>query len=304
MKHHTPKQEPKLLDMETMKEIIMPHSKQISDYVFFNNEIGILHGNPNVFRLITQQKAPFTINDHRLGFVVRGEGLTNLNLVDCHIRAGMFVYLAPGTIINPISFSDDLEIFGIALFSDFIIPFPQNKIPLAFNGQQRDFQLSVSENEILTARRILDALWHVVHQPDYSRPVVSSLVAALIHHYNDNYRRNSEHHLSARSHEQTIFDRFILLVNKHCHEQHHIGYYAGRMCLTERYLSTTIRKTSGVTAKEWIDRALITRIKIELMHTEKSIANIADDLHFPNPSFFCKYFKRLVGITAGEYRMG
>lgn len=107
---------------------------------------------------------------------------------------------------------------------------------------------------------------------------------------------------ASQSREQTIFDRFIQLVNQHCAEQHQIGYYADRMCLTERYLSTIIRQTSGVTAKEWIDRALITRIKVELMHTGKSIAQIADELHFPNPSFFSKYFKRITNLTPLEYK--
>ena len=53
-------------------------------------------------------------------------------------------------------------------------------------------------------------------------------------------------------------------------------------------------------AKKWIDLALITRIKVELMHTSKSIVQIADELNFPNPSFFSKYFKRIIGVTPGE----
>ncbi|MGN1235890.1 MAG: helix-turn-helix domain-containing protein, partial [Bacteroidaceae bacterium] len=77
---------------------------------------------------------------------------------------------------------------------------------------------------------------------------------------------------------------------------------AQRICLTERYLGHIISKTSGVTAKEWIDRALIMRIKVELIHTDKSVACIADEMNFPGPSFFCKYFKRMVGVTPGEYR--
>ena len=42
-------------------------------------------------------------------------------------------------------------------------------------------------------------------------------------------------------------------------DPYQISYYADRMCLTERYLGTVIRQTSGTTAKEWIDRALITQ---------------------------------------------
>jgi AraC-like DNA-binding protein len=74
------------------------------------------------------------------------------------------------------------------------------------------------------------------------------------------------------------------------------------MCLTERYLGTVVRQASGITAKEWIDRALVTRIKIELRHTDKSVAQISDEMKFPNPSFFSKYFRRLTGMTPLEFR--
>ena len=58
-------------------------------------------------------------------------------------------------------------------------------------------------------------------------------------------------------------------------------------------------------ATERLDRGVIaTRIKIELKHTDKSVAQISEDMNFPNPSFFSKYFKRLTGLTPLEYREG
>ena len=201
--------------------------------------------------------------------------------------------------VHPFSYTPDLEIYGIGLFDDF--PMPQ--MPSTFNGQVRDFQVKASDAEITAARHVIDAIWHIVHQPDYNRQVVSCLAAAMMHLYDSVYRRHTDMLQHSQSREQTIFDRFIQWVNQHCAEEHQIGYYADRMCLTERYLSTIIRQTSGVTAKEWIDRALITRIKVELMHTNKPVAQIADELHFPNPSFFSKYFKRIIGVPPGEYRV-
>ena len=153
-----------------------------------------------------------------------------------------------------------------------------------------------------TARNILETLWHLIHQTNYHRPTASTLIAALMHHYDHLFRQQADQQASNRSREQTIFDRFLQLVTQHCDEHHQIGYYAGRMCLTERYLSTIIRQASGTTAKDWIDRALITRIKIELRHTDKSAAQIAEEMHFANPSFFSKYFRRLTGMTPGEYK--
>ena len=289
--------QPKLFDVSRIRHIFLENNAQIRENVFFNNELAMIHGNHQVFQLIMQQVPPFVINDHRMGIITRGEGEVNFNLVDCHLKAGTLIYLGPGTIINPIRISDDLEIQGIGLFADFPMPFAAGQFPPAFNGQVRDFQLPVLEKDQQTARQILDTLWNLVHQKDYHRPTATALVAALMHHYDRLFHQQADHLSATRSREQTIFDRFISLVNEHCREQHQIAYYANRMCLTQRYLGTVVRQTSGITAKEWIDRALITYAKEQLLHTDKPVALIAEELHFANPSFFSKYFKRLTGTT-------
>ena len=290
---------PKLMNYSRMKGVYDAHLSEIVKHAFINNELGMLYGSPNIFLMIIQQhKPPFIINDFRMGMITRGHARIRVNLVEKDLEPGMFLFVGPGTIIHPISYTDDLEIYGIGLFDDFLIP----QMPSTFNGQVRDFQVKVSDTDIVTARHIIDTIWHIVHQNDYNRQTVSNLVAALMHLYDGVYRHHTDMLQASQSREQTIFDRFIQLVNQHCAEQHQISYYANRMCLTERYLSTIIRQTSGVTAKEWIDRALITRIKVELMHTDKSVAQISDELSFPNPSFFSKYFKRVTNLTPLEYK--
>ena len=294
--------QPKLMDVSRMRDILTTNYDQISNNVYFSNELAMLHGNPQVLHLIIQHVPPFVINDYRLGIVIRGEGDVNFNLVDRHLQKGTLIYLGPGTIINPIKFSNDIEIHGIGLFADFPMPFATGQMPSAFNGQVRDFQIKVGDADIETANRIINTLWHVVHQNNYNMQTVCSLVAALMNHYDGLYRQHTDQLISSQSHEQTIFDRFIALVNQHGQYEHQISYYAERMCLTERYLGTIIRQVSGTTAKEWIDQAIITHIKIELRHTNKSITQIAEEMRFPNTSFFCKYFKRMTGMTTQAYR--
>lgn len=296
------KQQPRLLDMTTMSRLLNPYQGQGNKHFFLGNGLGILHAPTKMFRLAIQQNVPFIIKDHRLGLIAGGEGVVSLNLVDRHLQTGMLVYLGPGTIINPVSISDHFEIFGIILFPDFAMPFPPDRMPPAFKGQLRDFEISVGDDDITTAHLVWNTLWHLVRTPDYSRETASSLVAALLCHYNNCYLKHTEQHAAGRSREQTLFDRFIQLVNRHYPEQHQIGFYAERMYMTQRHLSTSVRLATGTTAKEWIDRALITRIKVELKHTDKPVSRIADELHFPNPAFFCKFFKRLAGTTPGEYR--
>ena len=289
--------QPKLLDMSRMRDILAPHFMQLSEDVYFSNELALIHGREQLFQLIWKQRPPFIINDHRMGIISGGECEVNFNLVDRHVTAGTLMYLGPGTIINPIRFSNDFEVQGIGLFADFPMPFTTGQFPSAFNGQVRDFQLPISEEDSQTFRDIHDSIWRLVHQPDYHRPTVSLLVAALMHHCDHLFHQQADRLAITRSREQTIFDRFIQLVNQHCCEQHQITYYADRMCLTERYLGTVIRQASGVTAKQWIDRALITYAKTQLLHTDKTVAQISNEMNFPNPSFFSKYFKRITQMT-------
>ena len=67
-------------------------------------------------------------------------------------------------------------------------------------------------------------------------------------------------------------------------------------------MSTVVRNVSGKTAKYWLDEAIINAIKVQLRDTDKQASEIAYDMDFPNPSLFCKYFKRLTGMTPMDYR--
>ena len=292
--------QPKLMNYARMKGVFDAHMEQMFKHAFINSELGMLYGDPSMFKLIIQQhKPPFIINDFRMGLVEKGQVVVRVNLVEKQLEPGMLLFVGPGTIVHPVSYTDDLEIYGIGLFDDF--PMPQ--MPPAFNGQVRDFQVKAEKGEISIARQIIDTIWQIVHQPDYNRQTASSLVAALMHLYDGAYHRHTDMMQASLSREQTIFDRFIYLVNQYATREHQISFYANKMCLTQRYLGTVVRQASGTTAKEWIDRALIAHIKIELKHSDKSIAQISDDMNFPNPSFFSKYFKRFTGQTPLEYRL-
>lgn len=290
------------MNFSRMRDIIEPHIQQIREHIFINSELAVIRGGQQVFQLIVRQKPPFTIDDYRLGILVKGEISVNLNLVEKHVTAGTLVFIGPGSVISPIRFSPDFEIYGVGLSGNFPMPFLPGQMPSAFNGEVRDFQVPVSEADAATALHIVETLWQIVHQPDYNRQTVSSLVAAQMHHYNGVYQRYIDRSQTNQSREQTIFDRFVYLVNQYAPQHHQMSFYAERMCLTERYLGTVVRQASGVTAKEWIDRAIVIRAKILLRNSDKTALQISEELGFPNPSFFSKYFKRLTGMTPLEYK--
>lgn len=45
-------------------------------------------------------------------------------------------------------------------------------------------------------------------------------------------------------------------------------------------------------------------MQAELRHSDKTLAQLADEMNFPNTSFLCKYFKRLTTLSPLAYRNG
>ena len=81
-----------------------------------------------------------------------------------------------------------------------------------------------------------------------------------------------------------------------------MSFYADKMFLTAKHLSTVVKEISGKTVGEWIDELVILEAKALLNSSSMNIQEIADRLNFANQSFFGKYFKHYTGMSPKEYR--
>ena len=106
----------------------------------------------------------------------------------------------------------------------------------------------------------------------------------------------------SQTHQEEIFQRFISLVNAYSKRERNVSFYADKLCLTPRYLNTIIRQTSQQTVMDWINQSIILEAKVLLKHSNLLVYQISDELNFPNPSFFSKFFKRMTGMTPHEYQ--
>ena len=67
-------------------------------------------------------------------------------------------------------------------------------------------------------------------------------------------------------------------------------------------MSTLVRRESGLTVLQWIDRALVREAKVLLHHTAMPVAEVAEQLGFATPSFFIRFFRQQTGQTPLQYR--
>ena len=81
-----------------------------------------------------------------------------------------------------------------------------------------------------------------------------------------------------------------------------VSYYANKLCYTTKYLSKVVKEVSGKTAMEFINQNAIRYIRHQLLYSDKSIKEIADQFEFYNLSFFGKYIKKHLGVSPSQFR--
>lgn len=99
-----------------------------------------------------------------------------------------------------------------------------------------------------------------------------------------------------------IFESFVKLVTENHTQQKYLDYYADRLGLTPKYLSSVVKQVSGMSAPAWIDSFIVLESKNLLKYTDMDVKEISVKLNFLAPSVFCRFFKKQTGMTPSEYR--
>ena len=257
----------------------------------------------NIGHFMTQpQGQPLELHETRIFIIKQGQVDAMVNMIDQHIEAGDLIYLGHGSIIQYHYASDDVSGCGLSLSDELLRLAIGNCHAKAFDGHQSSFVLRLKADDMDFLDQLHQLLHKQVQQAAESGQVALHIAGAFLCHVDYLWNRQEQTTRESLSREQRFFADFIQLVSQHAPSQHTIDFYASQLSITPRYLSTIIKQVSGKSAKQWIDEALATRIKIELKHSRKPIALICEELNFPNPSFFAKFFKRMTGITPLDYR--
>lgn len=294
--------QPKRISFSELREFFKGDLYSDKHMSFYTKGIGVFYQG-NIFEYdIIKNDTPYIIEDCRLGVVTRGSAEVSINMTDRNITKGMAVFIGTGSILQVKSGTPDFELCDMMVSNERVNMALNNNIPPALGSNAACLLLNIDDEEMDFLHSLVRSIWELVHKKSYSDDVLNGLIHAVIHYYNYLNNKNESRNENGKTHTGDMFDRFIKLLNAHSCTEHSISFYADKMCVTPRYLGSVVKEASGVTAKEWIDRAIITSAKIMLKHTDKQIVEITDLLNFTTPSFFCKYFKRITGMTPQEYR--
>lgn len=229
-----------------------------------------------------------------------------INLQEYEMKEGMLCVILPEQIVQQGERSGDFSGSFIAVsrdFMDLVIPTMQQLFPMFFMIKERPC-ISITPEELQSFEEYHSFLWSKVKLKDnpYRKEITQGLLLALFYEIYNIYQGHTVQERTPKSRKEDLFERFIRHVSESYKEERSVAFYAGKMFLTPKHLSTVVKEVSGKTAGEWIDSLVILEAKAMLKSSEQSIQEIADELHFANQSFFGKYFKHHTGMSPKEYR--
>ena len=132
--------------------------------------------------------------------------------------------------------------------------------------------------------------------------MIQHLLNAVFYEINIAFSTQMENNEKSKTRQEEIFEKFMYEVRTHYTKERSVSFYADRLCMTPKYLSSAVKEASGSLAGEWIDQCVILEAKKLLKSSDLTIQQISQELNFANQSFFGKYFKHHTGFSPSEYK--
>ena len=236
------------------------------------------------------------------GFIIilcKGNGgRVIINGKEYRVLGNNIIVLSENQVINYIEPILLTENNIIAVVPDYILRLPSPVDTNFFSYSRYVSVITLTDakfDDLLCYYRFIHKEMH--EEGRYQREIVSAIFSALILEILGEY--DCIYHLQPDMtiRHESLIDHFFRLLALHFREEHTVHYYASRLNLTPKYLSTAIKRITGRPILDWIHEALLIEAAMLLRTTDLTVQEIADKLNFSTPSSFVQFFKKHTGTT-------
>jgi AraC family transcriptional regulator, transcriptional activator of pobA len=240
--------------------------------------------------------------------ITAGEVTFEINLTKYPATKNGLIVAPPNAIKQLVHFTKGATLSGISFTGDFMgkIGMPRNITELMeyFSSRYSPYWQLSAEHAVLITNQMQQLHQRCVayHKHPYGKELLYHSLYSLFYEMtalSQVYAQPVSMHVSRK---ENLVVNFTNLVQKQFRYQRNVQLYANTLCITPKYLTETVKEITGKTAGEIIHDFVLQEAKLLLENPALSIAEIANDLHFSDQSFFGKFFKRHTGFSPKEYR--
>ena len=256
-------------------------------------------------KLNISTRHPIRLSAVTIGVCFSGSMTLEINGIEHEINSGKLIITLSDDIVQYKKISDDIKGLVLIVSRTFLEDALQkisDILPLFLYIQKYPcLNLSIRECSMIQSYYdFFELQLGYKHPYPYQNKIIRSILQAFICYITSIF--SSDKDINKHNRNEEIFRQFIQLTIKHFKDRKKLDFYAQNLYVSTKYLCDIIKRTSGHTPREWIDHYTILEAKILLQTTDMTTEQISYELNFPNASFFCKFFRKNVGMTTKEYR--
>ena len=252
-------------------------------------------------------EAPCRLDLFLIGICTGGTAVVSINMCQYALQPGSFFTLAPGHLFQvheQVDLQASMLLVSPEYFSCIHLDTKQ-LMPLSVMVAKPSFLLDTLDTKMLSEGIRAMAREMGLHPTSFTDDLIASMVSTMLYKAGDVISRNCPMPampMESGPRSEEYFKTFLRLLAQHYKQERMVGFYADRLRVTPKYLTTLIKKASGRSVSAWIDHYVIGEAKTLLKYSDRSIYEISKELNFPNQSFFGSYFRRYVGVSPSQYR--
>lgn len=225
-------------------------------------------------------------------------GILKVDGKEYHLSRNNLVVLPENHIIDHISPKLLQERGVIAVSVDYILNMPSPIDTNIFGYSRYISVVRIEEekfNDLWSYYKFLHKESHEEskYKAEIIRSIFYALVLEIVAEYERLFEADTNHSIKA----DNLSDRFFRLLATHYKHHRTVRFYAERLHLTPKYLSTAIKRVTGRPILDWIHEAVLIDAKMLLRTTDLTVQEISEQLNFSSPSAFVQFFKKHTGTT-------
>ncbi|HHU26861.1 MAG TPA: AraC family transcriptional regulator [Bacteroidales bacterium] len=247
---------------------------------------------------------PFFFSGFIFTVCLKGEATIRQNHREYTLKANSIHFYTPGQIFTLVERTDDLSLESLFLSADYIFKLPLPKDFELLKQIRLDPVRTVSEQAIrdVIGLRTLVAKSHLEESNFFHERRTEAFIYALLMEIGAHFSVSVPSAVNDKSRQEALVDEFFKLLFESFRKERQVTFYANKLCLTPKYLSMTIKEVTGHPASRWINEMVILEAKRLLKATKLTALQISEELNFPNPSFFGRFFKQHTDMTPLQFR--
>lgn len=255
-----------------------------------------------IVKAISTNGETMLFSDMAITLCLSGEAVSETNFVRNRIIPGTLELFSPGSVFQVKEVSEDASFIGMSFTPFAVKEIFEGNTPWELLTHKRDLRILLPESKTVLFQNMTEVFISMLQECGEDSQSSIRMAGSLLAYAKDCFKNIDGDTESGISRANLLCRRFLELLGEAKGRHHDIGWFADKLCVSNHYLSVAIKKSSGSTVKELIDKSVIAEIKIRLSYSNLSVAQIAEDLSFASSSLMCNYFKSQIGQSPMQFR--